>query len=334
MGKELRRIRRELVPSSNIKLISGRANPELAKKIATYIGVELVDITITEFADGEIFVRIQENIRGMDVFVIQPTCNPGYKHIFELLIIIDALRRASAERITAVIPYFGYARQDRKAEPRVPITSKLVANLLTVAGCNRVMAMDLHAAQIQGFFDIPVDHLYATPVFLETLKDIKDISNYVVVSPDTGGVERSRFFARQIGASMAILDKRRAKKNEAEVLHLIGNVEGKNVIMIDDMIDTAGTIVQAAAMLKKKGAKTISVYSTHGVLSGPAPERIKNSVIDKLYLTDTIPIDEHKKNIIGDKLQILSVYELIGQAIERIHLNLSVSSLFVSESKV
>jgi ribose-phosphate pyrophosphokinase len=315
-------------------LISGRANRELAKKISGYIGVELVDVMITEFADSEIFVRIQENVRGKDVFVIQSMCNPGYKNIMELLIIIDALRRSSAERITTVIPYFGYARQDRKAEPRVPITAKLVANLLTVAGTDRVLTLDLHAAQIQGFFDIPVDHLYATPVFLETLKGHKDFSDYVVVSPDVGGVERSRFFARQIGASIAILDKRRAKKNEAEILHLIGAVDGMNVIIIDDLIDTAGTIVKAAAMLRKKKAKSVSVYSTHAVLSGPSAERIRDSKIDKLYLTDSIPINEEKRKIIGDKLEVLSVSELFGQAIERIHLNESVSSLFVTEKKV
>lgn len=320
--------------SSNIKLISGRANPELAGKIASYLGVDLVDVFITEFADSEIFVKIREDIRGKDVFLIQPTCNPGYKNLMELLIIVDALRRASANRITAVIPYFGYARQDRKAEPRVPITAKLVANLLTVAGVDRILAIDLHAAQIQGFFDIPVDHLYATPVFLETLKGIQNPDEVVVVSPDTGGVERSRFFSKQIGVGLAILDKRREKKNEAEVLHLIGNVEGKNVIMIDDMIDTAGTIVQAAAMLKRNGAKTVSVYVSHAVFSGPAAERLQKSEIDHLYVTDTIPLSEEKKATIGPKLHILSVAALFGQAIERIHLNLSVSSLFVSESKV
>ncbi len=319
---------------SNIKLISGRANPILAEKIASYIGLHLVNVLITEFADSEIFVKIDEDIRGKDVFVIQPTCNPGYKNLMELLIIVDALRRASADRITAVIPYFGYARQDRKAEPRVPITSKLVANLLTVAGVDRILSLDLHAAQIQGFFDIPVDHLYATPIFLETLKDKKDLSNYIVVSPDTGGVERSRFFARQINANIAILDKRREKKNEAEVVNLVGNVDGKNVIMIDDMIDTAGTITQAAKILKENGALTVDVYSTHGVLSGPAAERIQASVIDNLYVTDSVPIDEKKKEIMGKKFHVLSVCDLFGQAIERIHLNLSVSSLFVSESKV
>lgn len=321
------------MPTSNIKLISGRANMGLARKIANYVGVELVDVLITEFADSEIFVKINEDIRGKDVFVIQPTCNPGYKNLMELLIIVDALRRASAERITAVIPYFGYARQDRKAEPRVPITSKLVANLITVAGVTRVLAMDLHAAQIQGFFDIPVDHLYATPVFLNTLKNV-NTQDYIVVSPDAGGVERSRFLARQIDVGLAILDKRREKKNEAEVLNLIGNVDGKNVIIVDDMIDTGGTITKAADMLKKNGAKTVNVYSTHPVLSGPAAERIRNSQIDHLYVTDTVPIDESRTAIMGEKLHVLSVYELFGQAIERIHLDLSVSSLFVNPSKI
>lgn len=321
------------MPTSTIKLISGRANMGLARKIATYVGVELVDVLITEFADSEIFVKINEDIRGKDVFVLQPTSNPGYKNLMELLIIVDALRRASADRITAVIPYFGYARQDRKAEPRVPITSKLVANLLTVAGVNRVLAMDLHAAQIQGFFDIPVDHLYATPVFMKTLNGVNN-SEYVVVSPDAGGVERSRFLARQIDAGLAILDKRREKKNEADVLNLIGSVEDKHVVMVDDMIDTGGTITKAADMLKKKGAKSVSVYSTHAVLSGTAAERIRDSKIDNLYVTDTIPIDDAKMATMGPKLKVLSVYELFGQAIERIHLNLSVSSLFVNPTKI
>ncbi len=321
------------MPVSNICLISGRSNPSLAKKIADYIGHNLSDILITEFQDGEIFVRIQENVRGKDVFVIQSTCNPGYKHLMELLIIVDALRRASADRITAVIPYFGYARQDRKAEPRVPITAKLVANLLTVAGVDRVLAMDLHAAQIQGFFDIPVDHLYAIPVFLNTLKGINP-DEYVVVSPDTGGVERSRYFAKQIGVNMAILDKRRERKNVSEIVHLIGSVEGKKALVIDDMIDTGGTISQAAKIIKQHGSKEVYVYCSHGVFSGNAAEILGASVIDKLYVTDSIMISEDKKKIIGDKLEILSVNEIFGQAIERIHLNNSVSSLFVWEKKV
>jgi ribose-phosphate pyrophosphokinase len=321
------------VPTSNLCLISGRSNPDLSKKIADFIGVSLTDIVITDFLDGEIFVRINENVRGKDVFVIQSTSNPGYKYLLELLIIVDALKRASAERITAVIPYFGYARQDRKAEPRVPITAKLIANLLTVAGVNRVLSMDLHAAQIQGFFDIPVDHLYAVPVFLNTLRGVNP-DEYVVVSPDTGGVERSRYFAKQINVNMAILDKRREKKNEAEVVHLIGNVEGKKALVIDDMIDTAGTICQAAEIIKRNGAKEVIVYSSHAVFSGNAPERLAASVIDKIYVTDTIPVSEEKKKIIGNKLEVLTVSELFGQAIERIHLNHSVSSLFVWERKV
>ncbi|MGC8764492.1 MAG: ribose-phosphate diphosphokinase [Brevinematia bacterium] len=321
------------MPISKLCIISGRSNPPLAKKIADYIGINLTDILITEFQDGEIFVRIQENVRGKDVFVVQSTCNPGYKHLMELLIIVDALRRASAERITAVIPYFGYARQDRKAEPRVPITAKLVANLLTVSGVNRVLSMDLHTAQIQGFFDIPVDHLYGIPIFLNTLKGI-DTSKYVVVSPDTGGVERSRYFAKQIGVGMAILDKRREKKNESEVVHLIGSVEGKKALVIDDMIDTAGTICQAAKIIKEHGSDEVYVYSSHAVFSGNAPERLAASVIDKIFVTDTILIEEEKKKKIGDKLVVLSVNELFGQAIERIHLNHSVSSLFFWEKKV
>ncbi len=318
----------------NLKIISGRSNPKLAQEIAEYVGVELVDVYITEFADSEIFAKIRENIRGADVFVVQSTSNPGYKNLMEMLILIDALRRASADRITAVLPYYGYARQDRKAEPRVPITAKLVANLLTASGVSRVLSLDLHAAQIQGFFDIPVDHLYATPVFLEQVKHLGDLTDFVVVSPDAGGVERTRHFAKQIGCNIAILDKRREKKNEAEVLHLIGDVDGKDVIMIDDMVDTAGTIVQAAKILKMKGARSVHVFSSHAVLSGPASERLRDSVIDHLYFTDSIPISEEKLSVIGDKLHVLSVAPLIGEAIERIHLNRSVNSLFVNETKV
>ncbi len=322
------------MPVTTLKLLSGRANQPLAEKIAEYIGVELVDVFITDFADNEIFVKIKENIRGKDTYVIQPTCNPGHKNLMELLILIDALKRASAERITAVVPYYGYARQERKAEPRVPITAKLVANLLTTAGANRVITMDLHAAQIQGFFDIPVDHLYATPVFLESAKNLGDMNEFTVVSPDIGGVERTRFFAKLLGTSMAILDKRREHKNTAEVLNLIGSVDGKNVIIIDDLVDTAGTICQAAAILKERGAKSVNVFATHPVLSDPAGERLRDSTIDRMFFTDTIPIDPKTRSDLGERLRILSVAELFGQAIERIHLNLSVSSLFVSGSKV
>ncbi|OHD57322.1 MAG: phosphoribosylpyrophosphate synthetase [Spirochaetes bacterium GWF1_51_8] len=322
------------MPVSNLKLLTGRANPVLAQGIADYIGVPIVDTFITDFADNEIFVKIRENVRGKDVYIIQPTCNPGHKNLMELLIMIDALRRASAERITAVIPYFGYARQDRKAEPRVPISAKLVANLVTVAGTDRLLTLDLHAAQIQGFFDIPVDHLHATPVFLKKVQSLGDLSDFVVVSPDIGGVERSRFLAKLLNTNLAILDKRREKKNEAEVLNLIGEVEGLNVVMIDDMVDTAGTICQSAAILKKKGAKAIHVFSSHAVLSGPAAERLKDSMIDKIYFTDSIPIDDAKLALIGKKMEILTVAGLIGEAIERIHLNESVNSLFVNETKV
>jgi ribose-phosphate pyrophosphokinase len=322
------------MPVSNLKLLTGRANPVFAQRIADYIGVPIVDTFITDFADNEIFVKIRENVRGKDVFIVQPTCNPGYKNLMELLIIIDALRRASAERITAVIPYFGYARQDRKAEPRVPITSKLVANLVTVAGADRLLSMDLHAAQIQGFFDIPVDHLYATPAFLKKALSLGDMKDFVVVSPDIGGVERSRFFSKLLGTNLAILDKRREKKNEAEVLNLIGEVDGLNVVMIDDMVDTAGTICQSAELLKKKGAKSIHVFSAHAVLSGPAPQRLGESLIDRIYFTDTIPVEEAKLKTIGPKMETISVAGLFGEAIERIHLNESVNSLFVNETKV
>jgi ribose-phosphate pyrophosphokinase len=322
------------MPVSTMKLISGRANLVLAEKIADYLGIDLGDLYITDFADSEIFVKIIDNIRGMDVFLVQPTCNPGHKNLMEMLIIIDALRRASAERITAVIPYYGYARQERKAEPRVPITAKLVANLLTGAGATRVLTMDLHAAQIQGFFDIPVDHLYATPVFLQTALNMGDMKDFVVVSPDVGGVERSRFFAKHLDTDLAILDKRRERKNQAEVMNLIGSVEGMNVFMVDDMVDTAGTITQAASLLKKRGAVSINVFSTHAVLSGPAAERLGSSEIDNIFFTDTIPVSQEKQKIIGDKLKILSVAELFGEAIQRIHLNSSVSSLFISQTKV
>ncbi len=319
---------------SRMLIFSGRANQPLAEKIAHNLHMKLGDIYLTDFADNELFVKIRDNVRGADVYVIQPTCNPGHKNLMELLIIVDALRRASASRITAVIPYYGYGRQERKAEPRVPITSKLIANMLTVSGVDRVLTLDLHAAQIQGFFDIPVDHLYATPVFLEQARTLGDMEEFIVVSPDIGGVERSRFFAKLLGVGMAILDKRREKKNTAEVLNLIGSVEGMNVFMVDDMVDTAGTIVQAAKILKEKGAKSVHVFSTHAVLSGPAAERLRDSVIDAIYFTDTIPVEEDKSKVIGDKLKILTVAQLFGEAIKRIHEDTSVSSLFVNETKV
>ena len=319
---------------SRLKLFSGRANKSLADSIAENLGIQAGDIYLTDFADNELFVKIKDNVRGADVFVVQPTSNPGHKNLMELLIIIDALHRASAARVTAVIPYYGYGRQERKAEPRVPITAKLIANMLTVSGADRILTMDLHAAQIQGFFDIPVDHLYATPVFLNRAKKFGSMDDFIVASPDIGGVERSRFFAKFLGVGMAILDKRREKKNTAEVLNLIGDVDGCNVIMVDDMVDTAGTIVQAAAMLKKKGAKSVQVFSTHAVLSGPAAVRLRDSEIDTIFFTDTIPIEKEKAEIIGPKLEVLSVAKLFAEAIKRIHENTSVSSLFVNDSKV
>jgi ribose-phosphate pyrophosphokinase len=275
----------------------------------------------SRFSDGESRISIEDNVRGSDVFIIQPTTPPVNESVMELLIIIDALRRASAGRITAVMPYYGYARQDRKSEPRVPITSKLIANLITAAGANRVLALDLHAGQIQGFFDIPVDHLYAAPVFLEYFKDR---SNTVVVSPDAGGVERARAFGKRMNSELAIVDKRRPRPNQSEVLNLIGDVEGKRAVIVDDMVDTAGTIVQVAALLKKKGAKEVICVCTHAILSGDAKEKIEKSEISKIITTDTI---YHKQ--LPPKILKLSVAGLLADAIKRIHANESVSSLFV-----
>ncbi len=317
------------MPVSNLRLFSGTSNPELAKEIADYMGIKLIDALITQFADGEIFVKINENVRGKDVFVVQPTNNPGHKNLMELLIMIDALKRASASRITAVIPYFGYARQDRKAEPRVPITAKLVANLLTVAGADRILTMDLHAAQIQGFFDIPVDHLYAFPVFLDYLKEtVKDFKDFVVVSPDMGGAERARFLAGHINCGMAIIDKRRTGKNVAEVMHLIGDVKNKKAIIIDDIVDTAGTAVKAAKKLKDEGATEVWFLATHPVLSPPAIERLSGPEINKIIVSNTIPLPPEKQI---EKITVLSVAPLFAEAIERIHMNRSVSSLFVKK---
>ena len=272
-------------------------------------------------------MEIKENVRGADVFVIQSTCPPVNEYLMELLIIIDALRRASARRITAVMPYYGYARQDRKTAPRTPITAKLVANLLTVAGARRVLTMDLHAGQIQGFFDIPVDHLFAAPVLLDYIKDTFRDEELVIVSPDAGGVERARAYAKRLGAGIAIVDKRRLRPNESEVMHVVGEVKGKVAIILDDMVDTAGTMCQAAQALKDQGAKEVHGMATHPVLSGPALERINNSVLKSLVITDTIPLREEARNI--KKIKVLSVAELLGEAIRRIHADDSVSSLFV-----
>jgi ribose-phosphate pyrophosphokinase len=272
-------------------------------------------------------IQINENVRGADTFVIQPTCYPVNHNIMELLLIIDALRRASARRITAVIPYYGYGRQDRKVQPRVPISSKLVADLIETAGTHRVLTMDLHAGQIQGFFDIPVDHLYATPVLLEYIKEHYPDGELVVVSPDAGGVERARAFAKRLGAALAIIDKRREKANVSQVMNVIGDVKGKVTLILDDMIDTAGTIVQAAEVLAEKGAKKVAAACTHAVLSGPAVERLNSSVLEEVIVTNTIPLDSKREKC--SKLTVLSIAKLFAEAIKRIHEETSISSLFV-----
>ena len=311
---------------SEIKIIAGNSNMELAQKIADYIGVKVADCQVTTFSDGEISVNINETVRGCDVFVVQSTNNPVNENLMELLIMIDALRRASAGRITAVIPYYGYARQDRKAKSRDPITAKLVANLITAAGADRVLTMDLHAAQIQGYFDIPLDHMLGGSLLANYFNE-KNIEDLVVVSPDLGSVTRSRKFANQLEGEvpLAIIDKRRPKANVCEVMNLIGDVKGKNVIMLDDMIDTAGTITNAANALKEFGAKNIYACCTHAVLSGPAIERIENSAISELIVLDTIQLPEEKKI---DKIQVKSVAPLFADAIKRIFSNESVSKLF------
>lgn len=312
--------------SDRIKLITGNANRPLAEAVSKQSGISLTDTMVNTFSDGEITVQINENVRGCDVFVIQPTCSPVNHNLMELLLIIDALKRASARRITAVVPYYGYARQDRKVQPRVPISSKLVADLLTAAGTNRVLTIDLHAAQIQGFFDIPVDHLYAAPVLLEYIKK-SQFDNLVIVSPDAGGVERARAFAKRLNASLAIVDKRREAANVSKVMNVIGNVKDRDVILLDDMIDTAGTITQAAQALYENGAKRVCAACSHAVLSGPAIDRINNSVLEEVITTDTIPLDD--KVSICKKLKVLSVSKLLSEAIKRIHEETSVSSLFV-----
>lgn len=312
--------------SNGIKVISGNAHRALAGSVAKHLGVELCDVLVTTFSDGEIMLQINENVRGYDVFVIQPTCAPVNDNIMELLLMMDALKRASARRITAVIPYYGYARQDRKVQPRVPISSKLVANIIVASGANRVLTVDLHAAQIQGFFDIPVDHLYASPVLLDYIKR-SEFKSLVVVSPDAGGVERARAFAKRLDASLAIIDKRRERANVSKVMNVIGDVKGKDTILLDDLIDTAGTIVQAAGALKEQGARRVFAACTHAVLSGPAIDRINDSVLEELIVTDTIPLDSKKEKC--KKLTVLSIAPLLAEAIKRIHEESSISSLFV-----
>lgn len=311
---------------SEIKILAGNASNELAKKIADHIGVTLCDCQVGRFSDGEISVNINETVRGCDVFVVQSTNGPVNDNLMELLIMIDALRRASAGRITAVIPYYGYARQDRKAKARDPITAKLVANLITAAGADRVLTMDLHAAQIQGYFDIPLDHLQGGTILADYFNE-KNIKDLVVVSPDLGSVTRSRKFANNLNGDIpiAIIDKRRPKANVCEVMNIIGDIKDKNVILLDDMIDTAGTIVNAANALKEFGAKDVYACCTHGVLSGPAIERIQNSSIDELIVLDTIELPQEKKI---DKIQIKTVAPLFGDAIKKIFANESISKLF------
>jgi ribose-phosphate pyrophosphokinase len=297
----------------------------LSEEIAKYLNQRLADVVIKKFSDGEISVKINENIRGKDVFIIQPTSAPANDHIMELLLTIDAVRRASAKRITAVIPYYGYGRQDRKPEPRVPISARLVADIIQVTGLDRVLTVDLHADQIQGFFHIPVDNLYAAPVFIKYLKE-SHFSEPVVVSPDSGGVERARYLARHINGGLAIIDKRRSQANVAEIMNVIGDVEGKECILYDDMIDTAGTITKAAKALKDNGAKRVIACATHPVLSGPAIQRIEESVLDEVIFSNTIYLPEEKRI---RKIKILSIAKLIGEAIRRIHNEESVSSLFL-----
>ena len=303
-------------------IFSGTANPELSNEIVKYLDVPLCKATINRFSDGEINVQIAESVRGKDVFIIQPTCAPANDNLMELLVMTDALKRSSAKSITAITPYYGYARQDRKAAPRVPISAKLVANLFETAGITRMVTVDLHASQIQGFFDIPVDNLYGAILFVDYIKS-KKFKNPVIASPDIGGVARARYFASRLGLDMIIVDKRRERANVAEVMNIIGDVDGKDVILIDDMIDTAGTMVKAAEALKAKGAVSVMACCTHPVLSGPAFDRIENGALDELIVTNTIPMKQSCK-----KIKMLSTAPLLGEVIRRVHSNESVNSLF------
>ncbi|MBU1083820.1 MAG: ribose-phosphate pyrophosphokinase [Candidatus Omnitrophota bacterium] len=307
-----------------LTVFTGNANPELAEAICKDLGVTMGDSYVNRFCDGETRVKINQNVRGKDVFVIQPTCDPANENLMELLIMLDALNRSSARRITAVLPYFGYARQDRKDQPRVPITAKLAANLLTMSGADRVITIDLHAGQIQGFFDIPLDHLYAVSIFAEYFKK-KKIENMVIVSPDVGGIKMARAYAKRLGADLAIVDKRRITDTKAEVMHIMGDVKGKNVILVDDIIATAGSITEAAVALKKNGSKDIYAAITHPVMCGPAVERLQRSEIKELIVTDTIPMTEEKRKA---RVVQLSVSGLLAEAIKRIHNEESVSALF------
>jgi ribose-phosphate pyrophosphokinase len=307
-------------------VFSGRAHPQLTDRICDYLQIPRGEVRLYNFSDGESGCQIEENVRGGDVYVVQPTCPPVNNNLMEMLILLDACRRSSASRITAVMPYFGYGRQDRKDRPRVPITAKLICDLITSAGATRILSMDLHAAQIQGFFNIPVDHLFAAPVLIEEIKRL-DLPGLVMVSPDAGGVERARAFAKRLEAGLAITDKRRTSPNHAEVMHIIGEVEGRTCVIVDDIIDTAGTLVKTAEALQERGAAQVLAAGVHPVLSGPAVERIMTSPVQTVIVTDTIPLGEQARQC--PKIRQLSVAELLGEAIRRIHEAKSVSSLFV-----
>ncbi|WP_121628628.1 ribose-phosphate pyrophosphokinase [Poseidonibacter antarcticus] len=309
---------------SRYKIFSGSANPEFTAKVGSYLGIRVSNAKCDKFSDGEMSVQITESVRGQDVFIIQPTCAPTNDNLMELLIMVDALKRSSAKSISAVIPYYGYARQDRKAAPRVPITAKLVADLLEAAGITRVVTIDLHAAQIQGFFNIPADNLFGSILFVDYLKS-KNLPNPIIASPDIGGVARARSYADKLGYDLVIVDKKREKANESEVMNIIGDVKGKDVILVDDMVDTAGTLVKAAEVLKKRGATSVMACCTHGVLSGPAYERIANGVLDELIVSDTIPTRKDAK-----KITVLTASVIIGETIRRIQNNESVNSIFIA----
>jgi ribose-phosphate pyrophosphokinase len=314
---------------NTIKVFTGNANPELAQSIAESLGTEIGRADVKTFSDGEIFIELGENVRGMDVFIIQPTCAPANTNLFELLVLLDTCRRASAQRVTAVIPYFGYARQDRKVRPRTPITAKLCADLITTAGCDRILTVDLHAGQIQGFFNIPVDNLFAMPVLLDRIREITDRNEPVtVISPDPGGVERARAFAKRLNdAELAIADKRREKPNVAEVFRIVGEVEDTTAIIVDDMVDTAGTLTETAKALQQAGARRVLAAATHPVLSGPAIKRIEESPLEHMIVTDSIPLRSGRESC--EKITVTSVATLLAEAIRRIHNEESVSSLFV-----
>ena len=315
-----------MMDPERIKVFTGNANPALAAEICEFLALPLGDSSVKNFADGEIYLQVRENVRGADVFVVQPTSKPVDRNLMELLLMIDALKRASADRITAVLPYYGYARQDRKDKPRVPISAKLVAKLLERAGADRILALDLHAAQIQGFFDVPVDHLFAMPVMIDYLRPFQT-ADTIVVSPDAGGVERARAFAKRMSVPLAIIDKRRDDVNVAEVMHIIGDVEGRECLVVDDLIDTAGTLVNSSAALLKAGAVSVIAVATHAVLSPPAVERIGNSEIKEVVLTNSIPLAEEARACA--KIRTLSVAPLLARAIQSIHEETSVSRLFV-----